>query len=169
MATWINADGLELKFGTDRAKLDPVGEHKFDGPRRLVEIQLNTTTAPTVADGLKVISEGVVLPRGAVVESVEIFAHVDVTSDNSNSALVDVGIMDLDRSTSDDAPQALVNAATLTEINTGGTNVVGWAGSTIGGAALTEPKLLTWSVAANGGATRLTAGSAVIRIFYSVA
>lgn len=166
MATWINQDGLEIKYGTDRAEKSPIGEHKFDGPRRLVELRFDYTMLPTfVADdaGEAVISEGFALPVGATIESVEVFAYTDFDS-AGDAFIMNIGTIDLDRSSNGDH-DSLVDAITQAEFATGGTNVAGWVGVLIGGAALTTAKLLTWEV---NGATA-TAGEGVIRIYYSVA
>lgn len=165
MATWINADGLELKFGTDRAKLEKVGEHKFDGPRRMVEIKFDSTQLPAFQaseDTFTLISEGVALPVGATIEAVEVFMYTDFDS-AGDGALLSVGTVNLDRATALDA-DSLIDAMTQSEAATGGTNVAGWVGTLVGGAKLTVAKLLTWTVTVES----YNAGDGVIRIYYSV-
>jgi hypothetical protein len=168
MGTWTNADGLHLVYGTEKAEVGVIGEHKFDGPRRLVEIRFDSARLldyfpGEVADdaGELVISDKVALPVGAFIEAVEV-----VTStawDSAGDALVlNVGTIDMDRS-SNGNHDSLIDAATQAELITGGTNVAGWVGALVG-TVLTTAKLITWEV--NGAES--TAGEGVIRIYYSV-
>lgn len=169
MGTWTNADGLHLVYGTEKAEVGVVGEHKFDGPRRLIEIKFDSSRLldyfpAEVADdaGELVISDKVALPVGAIVESVEVFTYTDWDS-AGDAFVLNVGTIDMDRTSNGDH-DSLIDAMTQAEAITGGTNVAGWVGTLVGGSALTTAKLLTWEV--NGAET--TAGEGVIRIYYSV-
>jgi hypothetical protein len=162
MGTWTNADGLYLKFGTDKAALGRVGEHKYDGPRRCVEVKFDWTMLPLVADNSVVISDKIALPVGATIEDVVIVAHTDFTS--GGSATLDVGTIDMDRTSNAD-PDSLVAAATPAEMSAAPADGAAYPGALVYGAKLTTAKLLTWEV----NTAAFTAGEGVIRVFYSVA
>lgn len=157
---WIN-DGLEIEF-PPRLGDNPLGEYRYDGPVRVVEIHATFDQLPAVADNSVVIRDNLTLPIGAVTERVEIFTPVDV--DSAGDALtLNVGWVDTDRTTNADV-DAFVVAATQAELITGGTNVAGWVGAAVGAAPLTTPKLITWEV----DVAAATAGEFYIRIYYSV-
>lgn len=166
MGTWTNEDGLRLEFGPEKTLPHQMGEYRTEGPKRVLEILFDFdsdgTNVPTDADGSVVISDKNMLPIGALVEAVEI--HTAVDFDSAGDALVlDVGLIDADGTSNADV-DALVDAATQTELNTGGTNVAGWVGVAVGAVALTAAKKITWEVTG----ADATAGKAVFRIYYSV-
>ena len=160
--SWVNNDGLELKFGTAKAADKIIGEYHFDGPTHMVELAFDYTDLPVYTASDTLIRDNFTLPVGAYIESVEIQCSTDM--DSSGDALTfDLGTIDTDRSSNGDG-NSLIDAATQTEMNTGGTNVAGWVGVLIGGAALTTAKLLTW----NTDTATATAGKGKIRIQYSL-
>lgn len=162
MGTWLNSDGLYLEFGTTKAEPTVVGEFRTDGPIRCLEVKFDYTQLPLVASNSVVIDDSAALPVGALIEGVEIQNSVDFNS-GDNGELLNVGTIDLDR-TSNGTADSLVVAATQAELNAGGKNVAGWVGALVGGAPLATAKLLTWEV----DASQPTAGAAVIRVYYSV-
>lgn len=159
--SWIN-DGLERKFGTERTAINPLGEYKFLGPQRIIAIDFSYTDLPAVASNSVIINDNLSLPKGAVVEKVEIFCPVDFDS-SGDSMTLNVGWVDTDRTNGLDV-DALVVAATQAELITGGENVAGWVGAEVGGVPTTTVKILTWEVDSQAA----TAGKGSIRIFYSV-
>lgn len=160
MAIELNADGLERKYGpADRTYL--IGEYRYDGPLHMVEIKFDYTDLPAVAENSVVIGDYYTLPKGSIVEKVEIFCDVDM--DSAGDALtMNVGWIDTDRTSNADV-DAFVVAATQTELNTGGSNVAGWVGAEVNGAKTTTAKLLTWEI----DTAAATAGHGVIRLYYS--
>lgn len=162
MGTWFNNDGLQLKFGTDKTKVNPIGEFRSPGSRRWIEIKFDYTMLPAVASNSVIISEDTLLPVGAVVESVEIFTVTDWDS-AADAMTLNVGWLSTDHTTTTDV-DAFVVAATQAELITGGTNVAGWVGAEVGGTPLTAAKLLTWEV----DVAAATAGEGYIRIYYNV-
>lgn len=162
MGSWLNNDGLKLYYGTDKTTPNPLGEYRYDGPVRLVEIKFSYTDLPAVASNSVIIADNLTLPIGAIVERVEIFSSVDFDS-AGDAMTLNVGWVDTDRTSNADV-DAFVVAATQTELITGGTNVAGWVGAEVGGAALTTAKLLTWEV----DTAAATAGEGAIRLYYSV-
>lgn len=160
MGTWLNNDGLELKYGIDKTKADLVGEFRYDGPVRCLEIDLVAVRMPAVASNSVVIEDTNSLPKGAVIERIEI---VKYTTFVGSGATLNIGLIDTDRSSNASA-NALVDAATIAELNAGGTNVAGWVGAGVNAAALTAPKLITWEV----DTAAITQGDGELRIYYSV-
>jgi len=163
MTVWTNNDGLKVPFGSDQGVKAMVGEYRHDGPLHCAEIKFDYTDMPAVASNSVVIDklDRFALPKGSIVEKVEIFCDVDIDS-TSDDLTLNVGWVDLDNTSNVDV-DAFVVAATQTELNTGGTNVAGWVGAEVGGAATTTAKLLTWEVDNHAA----TAGSGVIRLYYS--
>lgn len=159
--SWLNNDGLELKFGTEKAATNPQGEYRYNGPVRVAEINFDFTQLPTVAENSVIVGDNLILPVGAVVERVEIANHTDFAS-AANAMTLNVGWIDTDRTSNVDV-DAFVVAATQTEINTGGTNVAGWVGAGVN-VPLTTAKLITWQV----GTAAATAGTGMIRLYYSM-
>lgn len=164
MGTWLNPDGLELKYGLDKVEAGLVGEFHYDGPVRCIEIDFDYTDLPVVADNSVLIGDNYTLPIGALVERVEIQNYTDFDS-AGDAMTLNVGWINTDRTNGVDV-DAFVVAATQTELNAGGTNVTGWVGAEVGATAtpLTVAKLLTWEV----DVAAATAGKGVIRIYYSV-
>lgn len=159
MGTWINNDGLELRFGLDKTNVDPLGSYTYDGPFRCASIKFAYTQLPTVAQNSVVINDTLTLPKGAVIEKVEVANHIDFTS----TGTVNVGLVDTDR-VSNASANALVDAITAAELNTGGTNIAGWVGAGVNAAPLTSPKLVTWEQDTAAAST----GAGEIRIYYSM-
>lgn len=160
MAIEINDDGLERKYGPDNRNY-LIGEYHYLGPVHCAEIKFDYTDLPAVADNSVVIGDYFTLPKGSIVEKVEIFCDVDMDS-AGDAMTLNVGWVDTDRTSNIDV-DAFVVAATQTELNTGGENVAGWVGAEVGGAKTTTAKLLTWEV----DTAAATAGSGVIRLYYS--
>lgn len=161
--TWLNNDGLELKFGPEKTEVNVLGEYRYDGPKRVLEIHFTFSDLPAVADNSVIIRDNLSLPIGSIVEEVEIFCSTDFDS-AGDAMLLNVGWIDTDRTNGVDV-DAFVVAATQAELISGGSNVAGWVGAGVGAAALTAPKLLTWEV----DAAAATAGEGYIRLYYSVA
>lgn len=160
---WHNEDGLVVRFGVERTAKAKVAEYTTDGPRRMVEVVLNHADLPAVADGVTVLSEEARLPLGAWVEEVEMTVTEEFDS-AADGGLLNVGTIDLDRSSNGDT-DGFVVAATEAELAVGTTsNVAGWVGAHVDGPVLASPQLLTVEVDGE----EFTAGEAVIRIYYSI-
>jgi hypothetical protein len=161
MASWINEDGLAINFGTDEAVKRNIGSYCQYGPVHWVEILMDFSELPLVADNSVILNDFFVLPDGAFIESVEIRVPETAFNSAADGELFNLGWIDTDRSSNVDV-DAFIVAATQTELNTGGTNVAGWVGVGVG-AVLATAKLLTWEV----NVEQPTAGSTVIRIKWS--
>lgn len=158
--TWVNDDGLVVKFGTTEAKDRVIGAINNEGEYQVLTLELDTDDTdnfPVDADGSVILNDNLQIPEGVLIESVEVVTYEDF--DSAGDAFVfDIGVIDTDRSSNAD-PDALIDAATQSEMNTGGTNVAGWVGSAVG-AVTTKNLLLTWETTG----ADATAGHAVVRI-----
>ena len=109
--TWMNSDGLYLKFGPDKAVAGKAGEYSptTDIHEVLVKLDLTALTQTET-----IISDTVVLPAGARIQEVETVAHTAAAT----GVAVDLGLIRTDRSTELDydgllaaIPTASMNAA----------------------------------------------------------
>lgn len=94
--SWLNADGLYQKYGTDKATATTGGEFQNGGPSRIVEVLIDLTTLTSTA----AIQSDVVFfpapPSGQlIIEKVEAYAETGAASGTSFS----VGLIQTDRST----------------------------------------------------------------------
>ncbi len=159
--TWINNDGLEVKFGTDEAAKRNLGEYNQLGPVHITELMVKVSELPALAT-TTIISEAHKLPSGAKIEYVEFVSPSTTFASALTTATLDIGIIDLD-GTSNADDTALVAAATEAELSAGGKNIAGWVGTAIG-FSLARPSLITWTV----NVEVFTGGEGVLRIGWSV-
>lgn len=165
MGTWINDDGLVIRFGVEEAVLRNIGAYRTHGPRRFVEVIVDPANRffPEQDDGFdeEILNDQFAIPAGAFIESVEIMTYEDFTG----TGVLSVGLTAQDRAltgaTHDD--DALVDEASVANLNAGGTNVAAWVGSLVG-ETLDEARLLTWKV----DTADLAGGKATIRVRWSV-
>lgn len=161
MGTWMNSDGLYIKFGVDEATDGVGGEYRTNGPQRLAEVKLTLTSAglsPAIVD------DNVWLPKGARIEKVEVVTETAATS--GGLATLNVGLQRNDRSTELDY-DGLVAALALASIDTAGETNVLTKGSTGAGAllgtSLANPGYLTFDY----DTAAFTAGVVKVRIYWS--
>lgn len=160
--TWTNSDGLTLYYGTDKARVEPVGEFGDKGaPVRCTEIRFTYSDMPAVASNSVIISDKYSLPIGAKFSEVQIQTWTDMDS-AGDAMTLNVGYVDLDGTSNADVDYFVV-AATQTELNAGGTNTAGWIGAAADATPLTTAKYITWEV----DTAAATAGAGVIRIFWT--
>lgn len=162
---WINADGLLVKFGTDKARVERGGEFsELTGGRHCVEVTIPLTSLPTVASTNEQIQlDGVTIPNGALIEEIEVVATKAATS--GGSAVLDVGLVDQDRSTEIDFDGFLADFA-LANINTVGEKNVLRVGSTSAGALVGTKLTNTGLITASADTADFTAGVVKVRIIF---
>ncbi len=164
MATWLNNDGLRVKFGADSVKTALVGEYTTDGPRRFLEVEISAGRLPAFSAGAITIADNYCrIPSGVIIEEVEVLVTTAFTS--SGAATLNVGMVDTDGTSNADI-DAFVAAATIAELTPLGliNDGVSPADGSGRGVKLTSPKLITLSV----GTANYTAGVGTVRIYYSV-
>jgi len=163
--TWLNSDGLYLKFGTTKVVPDIGGEFKTYGDLRTIELDLDLSTLG-VAGTNTIISDQVFLPVGARIEQVELVTHIAVAG---ASGTLDVGVINTDRTTIPSAPgagaTAFVAAATTAALATVGTKLVITPGSTFAGTFLGKTVATVGYITARSNTTAQT-GNVHIRIKY---
>ena len=175
--SWMNSDGLFVKFGKEEADTSVGGHYNVDGATKEVEVtipytELLSATPAIIGSVGNPGARGVILPKGAIIEEVEIYVSDAFTSSGTiGSATLQIGTKEAgDRSTEADHDGLTTTAATGTALGlaTEGTITVLRQGSTghgadIGGTALPENQVL---VAANTAHAShpYTAGEAIVRI-----
>jgi len=181
---WLNADGLYLKFGTDKLIPETASEFAFDGPNRIIEARINLLTAnqgASINATPTIVSDNLIFPAPPsgqmIIEKVELVIETPCTS--GGSPTLSIGLIQMDRSTiPTNYNTALINAEVLTAMaatgtleyfNPNGSTTSIPAGSTRGGnligsypAAATGPYYLT----ATGTSTAFTAGIVCVRVYY---
>lgn len=160
---WTNDDTLHIKYGPEKTVAGVAGEYVMDGSKRMIELRFDYSRLPTVAQNDEIVSDTVVIPAGAFIESVEIVAPFTAWASSGDTMTFCLGTIDADDRTSNLDTDDLIVDATQTEMNAGGTNVAGWVGDGVG-TAMSQNKLLTWEV----NTAAATAGEAVIRIYYQM-
>jgi len=170
--SWMNNDGLYIKYGTEEADVAKGGSFNVDGGTHWVEAVVSDftklgATAEIIGAEDGGDPRGIMIPKGAFIEKVELVMTAAATSDNSPT--LDIGLLKAsDRSTELD-DDGLVAALAKTSIDADGDIVEFIQGGTSHGAligtALTENGLLC--VAVNLDTTGYTAGAAKVRVYYS--
>lgn len=112
MAVWRNADGLDVKFGTEKARsLVDAGDIKsFNGAgENVIELELNLAELTEVE---QILSDVVWLPKSAQVTWVKSVAEVV----GATGVAIDMGLIHEDRvTTTGVGPQVLLAAFPLTD------------------------------------------------------
>lgn len=170
MGTWSNNDGLYLKFGTDRATAKAAGEYRYDGPERVVEVEIPLASLTTSTNYFA--SDTATIPNGARVSRVVLYVETAATS--GGSATLDVGLVDQDRTTAFD-DDGFIAALALAEMSDVGANILFTPGSDStpagesGVGALVGTTLSnTGLIVASANTAVFTAGRVVVRIYYYI-
>lgn len=161
--TWLNKDGLNVLFNKSKGETSRGGEVIVDGSMvRCTEVGIDLTDLTTTDE--TIVNDGVFLPKGALIEKLEIIATKETAGTNAN---LNIGLVKEDRSTEYDFDGLL---AAGDDFN-GGTDlgkvysyVVGTtdAGSKLG-TILTEKCLIT----AGADTAVWTAGIITVRIYWT--
>jgi len=116
MGSWLNNDGLYLKYGTDKATPETAGDYQQPGGNRVIEVLIDLTTLTSTA---AIQSDTTFFPAGTnvFIEQVDIITEVGATSGTSFS----VGLIQSDRATiPSNYSTAFANAVTTTNVDTAG-------------------------------------------------
>lgn len=131
MTAWVNSDGLVVLFGVDEATEAKAGEYPSAGVTRTVQVQIPDLT--TLGTASTLLDDFVSIPDNARIVKVTVITDTAVTS--GGSAVLNLGLLKLDRSTAIDA-DGLIAALPIASFNAVGETVVLTAGVTYGGALL---------------------------------
>lgn len=162
MGTWLNNDGLYLKFGPTKTTPAAAGDYLSYGETRDIEITISDLT--TLTTTAAIIDDNTWVPANVIIESVQVFADTAATS--GGSATLSIGLMQNDRTTtvSDTAFVAALAFASFdaagetTLLTTGVTGAGTKVGTTVG--------TTTGYITAKYGTAAFTAGAVRIRIRY---
>ena len=178
MPSWLNNDGLLIKYGTDEGvSTFTAAEYEQDGPTRFVYVEVPLALLTSTAT---ILSDVVVIPKGAQIEMIEVITEVAGATGTS----FDIGIVGLDRSTvtglsagatdAASAATAIINGMPLASFNAVGertqfTNSTTVPASATGtgtcvGNVLTNPVRLTGRYPTG---SAFTAGRVKVRIRYA--
>lgn len=161
---WVNDDGLNVLFGTEKANVGRGGEYNVLGPRHVTEVAIDLTDLTTSAE--TILTPTVTIPDGAQIEEVEVVV-TEVPDSASDNADLDLGFIKLDRTTELDYNGLLAAADAFHEGAVGSVTryVVGTteAGALMG-TVLTEAGLLT----AGAVTAVFTTGALTIRIYWTM-
>lgn len=157
---YLNADGLYLKYGTERTVANKAGEYRFDGPLHCEEVKITLTAVGTNST---ILSDVTAIPAGARIEEVEIVTETGATS--GGSAVLNLGLIRTDRTTAYDA-DGLVAALAITAYDAAGEKTVIRVGSTGAGAFLGTTLANTGLLVADWDTAAFTAGVIVVRIYW---
>lgn len=163
---WLNSDGLYIRLGDKEGAVAKYGDYKAFGPQRLVELKLDYTDLAAFGTNT-ILSNEAEIPKGAHIEKVEVEVE---TAFIGATATLSLGLIQTDRATTTNLGNTvLANAITVATLTLGSitTLIVGasFVGSLVGsGGNLQNNALLTALV----GTANFTAGSAKIRIYYTI-
>jgi len=162
MAWFDSTTGLNTKFGTELTTPQAGGEIMTQTDSREIEFSLTLTAAATGA-AIPTGCDNIFFPTGVRIEQVEII--VDTAATSGGSAVLNIGLQRLDRSTELDY-DGFVAAATLASMNAAGKKIVYNVGSTSAGAligtTLANPGYLTFDY----DTAAFTAGVIRVRVKY---
>lgn len=160
--TKTNEDGLYVKF---HKEIGVAGRGGFvaagDNGLHNVQIRITATDLGTAA---AIMDDHVVIPAGAVIEEVEVISETACTS--GGSAVLNIGLIRQDRSTTYDV-DGLVAALALSTINAAGEKNVLRVGSSGAGALVGTTLANAGLITADYDTAAFTAGVLVVRIKYS--
>lgn len=131
--TWMNNDGLYLKFGTAKATAAKAGEYLYpaDGGTRVIEARLDLTTV-TATNGSLIVEDNLFVPANMIIEQVEVVADTAATG---ATAVLNLGLVALDRTTEIDF-NGLIAALPLASMDSAGEKTVLNVGSSYAGALI---------------------------------
>jgi hypothetical protein len=159
MGTWMNDDGLYIRYGTTEVDVALGGENTTDGDVRHLEIDFDFSDLAAYGTA-KIIGEGVRLPVGAWLKSATLLV---TTAFAGATGTLTLGTIDTDRSTVHDA-DGIDAAIAVTAIDAIG-DTIACDGALIGTVlANTTPLYITATV----GTAQFTAGAAKLTIEYFI-
>ena len=162
MGSWLNSDGLYIKYGQTEGAVGVAGEYVTTGPLRMVEFTLGDATSLT--SSYVVQDTAAVVPKGARIEKVEVEVLTACTS--GGSATLDVGLYLVDQTTELDG-NGFVAAAAVATLNTAGKLLTLINGATAAGALIGTTLANNGLFAARYNTAAFTAGKLAVRVWYS--
>lgn len=159
---WNNDDGLYVKF---HKEIGEPGRGGYvvggDGALHTVELRITMTDLATTS---AIMDDHVVIPAGAIVEEIELFAEAALDS-AGNAAVLNLGLVRQDRTTTYDE-NGLIAALAQTTLDTIGDKNVMRVGSTGAGTLLGTALAYSGLLVADYDTAAFTAGTLVVRVKY---
>lgn len=161
--TWLNSDGLYIKYGTREGEAHRGGQEVRGGPLEVLEFTLDATTLAALATASeKIVSDTAVLPKGAFVQQIDVIV---VTATAGTNANLDMGWVDLDRSSNADE-DILLDAADAWHEATAGTVTEYVLGTTEAGLGFGAPTATAKLITFGADTAQFTAGELRVRLYY---
>ncbi len=89
MTTWVNSDGLAVKFGLTQAEVADGGFSGCESDEKELTVEINGADVPSTDAPVNI---GLAIPSGAQVIEAKLFVKTAFTSSTTNAAL-DIGFM----------------------------------------------------------------------------
>lgn len=161
MGTWMNNDGLYIKFGATEGAAGTSGAFE-DGVAGQTVVELNIGDLTDLGTAAAIQDDNVFIPAGYTVTKVELINTTAATS--GGSAVLNVGLIRKDRSTELDY-DGLIAAGALATFNALGETVTYTAGSTGAGALVGTVLVYPGYLTADYDTAAFTAGAVKIRVY----
>lgn len=158
--TYLNADGLFRRYGTEEAKVKWVGEVSTADGRRMTQVGILLTDLSASAQ--TILSDTVIFPTGARIEEVEVIVDTVTAGTNSN---LDLGFIKTDRSTELDY-NGLIAAGDDWHTSAVGTKTTYNVGSTEAGAVIGTTLTANGLLVAKADTAAFTAGELLVRVYW---
>lgn len=131
--SWMNNDGLYVKYGTSNAVPTTAGDYVSYGEMR--EIEFTVTLANTAAGATSIIADTTFIPSGVFIEQVE----MDVETAAAGGTSFSIGTMRADRATTGSggtAAGSFITGEVLATVTPAGKKVIYTAGVSAVGTAV---------------------------------
>jgi hypothetical protein len=162
MGIWTNSDGLRIKIGASEANITQGGEYNHTGEYHVVEVRFGATSLGT---GSALLEPGIIIPKGARIDEVEVIAETAVTS--GGAAALNVGLVRLDNTTTLGAA-GLVSALALAALSSAGEKTVLRPESTSAGTLIGTTLANAGKFVADYDTAVYTAGVILVRVRFYV-
>lgn len=157
--SWMNDDGLYLKYGTEKATANIGGEYRTNTSLREVELKITLTDLTATET---ILSDQVFIPAGARIQEVEVVTHTAAATGTA----IDLGLIRTDRTTELDY-DGLLAACPTASMNAAGEKTIFSDNTTYDGALVGTTLANTGYVSASRtDATAFTAGVIYVKIRY---
>lgn len=163
--TWLNADGLYVKFNGSAGTATTAGQYAAEGDRSITELEIDLSKL-TVTPGT-ILFDNVLIPKDAWVEKIAVRVVVGATSSgDADTGTFDLGLVRADRSTEIDN-NGLIEAMVEDDMDTVGTEQVLTTHTAGKGGALMNTQIAnTGYISGNYNTTAFTAGKVRVIIVW---
>lgn len=162
--TWLNSDGLYVKFGTSEATVGAGGEFEDHfAMKTVIEVLVPDLTKISATLGGTILDDNITVPKGARIEEIQV--EVETAATSGGSATFDFGLIRTDRVTELDF-NGFVAAAAVATLDTAGKRLTLINGTTAFGALIGTTLANPGYLVVNSNTAVFTAGALRLRVFY---